>query len=105
MDDFAANAGIQARNADCVQLKRRTDCRSCGVTRMATEAAHLVERVLADVSVRHWVLSVPFDIRYYLAKDRSLLSAVLRIFVDVLSKWTSCFGESLDLVGSNDRVL
>ena len=65
--------------------KRRTACASCGAKRMAAEAAHLVDRVLPEVPVRHWVLSVPFDIRYYLAADRSLLSAVLRIFVDVLS--------------------
>jgi hypothetical protein len=35
--------------------------------------------------VRQWVLSVPFDLRFLLARDRSLLSAVLRIFVDVIS--------------------
>ncbi len=66
--------------------KRRTACPSCGARRMAAEAAHLVDRVLPHVPVRHWVLSVPFDIRYLLATDRSLLSAVLRIFVDVLSQ-------------------
>jgi hypothetical protein len=52
---------------------------------MAATAAHLVDRVLPeDVPVRHWVISLPFDIRYALIKDRSLLSAVLRIFIDVV---------------------
>jgi len=53
---------------------------------MAATASNLVDRVLPDVPVRHWVLSLPFEIRHILAKDRSLLSAVLRIFIDVVSK-------------------
>ena len=67
--------------------KRRTVCASCGAKRMAATAAHLVDRVLPFfVPVRHWVLSLPFDVRYPLTVDRKLLSAVLRIFVDEIFK-------------------
>ncbi len=48
---------------------------------MADTAAHLVDRVLPVVPVRQWVLSLPFALRYRLAYDAQLTSAVLAIFV------------------------
>jgi hypothetical protein len=54
---------------------------SCGGRRMAETAAHLVERVLPHVPVRQWVLSLPFALRYRLAYDAALTSAVLELFV------------------------
>ena len=45
----------------------------CG---MAERAAHLVDRVLPDVPVRQWVLTVPFRLRYRLAWDHALCRAV-----------------------------
>ena len=48
---------------------------------MADTAAHLVDRVLPEVPVRQWVLSLPFSLRYRLAYDADLTGAVLRIFV------------------------
>ncbi len=33
---------------------------------MADTAAHLVDRVLPEVPVRQWVLSLPFSLRYRL---------------------------------------
>src|SRR5207244_2862595 len=64
--------------------KRRTVCPACGAKRMALEAAHLLDRVLPEVPVRQWVLSLPFDLRVLVAMDRSLLSAILRIFIDLV---------------------
>jgi hypothetical protein len=43
---------------------------------MADSAAHLCDEVLPQVPVRHWVLSLPFRIRYLLAYDARLCSAV-----------------------------
>ena len=48
---------------------------------MADTAAHLVDNVLPRVPIRQWVLSVPRVYRYYLARDASLLTRALRIFV------------------------
>jgi len=48
---------------------------------MADTAAHLVDRVLPEVPIRQWVLSLPFGLRYRLAYDADLVSDVLRIFV------------------------
>ena len=61
--------------------KGRGFCPSCGGHRMADTAAHLVDRVLPEVPVRQWVLSLPFALRYRLAYDAPLASAVLEIFV------------------------
>jgi hypothetical protein len=56
--------------------KGRGLCPSCGGRRMAEGAAHLVDRVLPDVPIRHWVLSLPYHLRYLLAWDHDLCRAV-----------------------------
>jgi hypothetical protein len=61
--------------------KGRGFCPSCGGRRMADTAAHLIDRVLPEVPVRQWVLSLPFALRYRLAYDARLASAVLALFV------------------------
>jgi hypothetical protein len=48
---------------------------------MADTAAHLVDRVLPEVPVRQYVLSLPFALRYRLAFDQELCTEVLRIFI------------------------
>jgi hypothetical protein len=61
--------------------KGRGFCPSCGGRRMADTAAHLVDRVLPEVPVRQWVLTLPFLLRYRMAYDARFASDVLRIFV------------------------
>lgn len=61
--------------------KGRGFCPSCGGRRMADTAAHLVDRVLPEVPVRQWVLSLPWQLRYRLAYDAPLVQDVLGIFV------------------------
>ena len=61
--------------------KRRGFCPSCGGRRMADTAAHLVDRVLPEVSIRQWVLTLPYPLRYRCAYDSKLTSEVLRAFV------------------------
>jgi hypothetical protein len=61
--------------------KGRGFCPSCGGRRMADTAAHLVDRVLPEVPIRQWVLSLPFALRYRLAYDARLACEVLSLFV------------------------
>ncbi len=61
--------------------KRRGFCPSCGGRRMADTAAHLVDRVLPEVPVRQWVLTLPYPLRYRCAYDAKLASQVLRAFI------------------------
>ncbi len=56
-------------------------CASCGGRRMADTAAHLVDRVIPQVPVRQWVLSLPIPLRYRMAYDAELTAAVLRLFI------------------------
>jgi len=64
--------------------KRRGFCPSCGGRRMADTAAHLVDRVLPEVPIRQWVLTLPYLLRYRCAYDAALTSAVLRAFIRAL---------------------
>jgi hypothetical protein len=61
--------------------KGRGFCPSCGGRRMASTAAHLVDRVLPRVPFRQWVLSLPIQLRYRIAFDRELCRRVRNIFV------------------------
>jgi hypothetical protein len=61
--------------------KGRAFCPSCGGRRMADTAAHLVDRVFPEVPVRQWVLTLPVGLRYRMAYDADLTSAVLREFL------------------------
>jgi len=46
---------------------------------MAEFAAHFVDAVIPRVPTRQWVLSLPFELRFRLAYDHRLLTAVLRV--------------------------
>jgi hypothetical protein len=62
-------------------------CPSCGGRRMSELAAQLVDRVIPDVPVRQWVLSLPWSLRYQLAFDAALCRDVLAIFIRVVFGW------------------
>ena len=62
---------------------------------MIATATHIVEAVLPKVPLRQWVLSVPKWIRYYLARDASLASQVLRIFIDEIKKQLNIFSPKI----------
>jgi hypothetical protein len=66
---------------DAFSCKGRGFCPSCGGRRMADTAAHLVDRVLPEIPVRQWVLSLPFALRYRLAYGARLVTEVLDLFV------------------------
>jgi len=68
--------------------KRRGFCPSCCGRRMSDLAAHLVDRVLPEVPIRQWVLSVPFALRYPLAYDAALCRAAKGVFIRAVMGWT-----------------
>jgi len=59
--------------------KRRGFCPSCGARRMVESAALLVDDVLPAASIRQWVLSVPFPLRFLFATHPSALGESLGI--------------------------
>jgi hypothetical protein len=83
-----ARGFLRVRCDDCgrgrlvaYSCKTRSLCPSCGARRMSDTASHLVDRVFPEVSVRQYVLSLPFALRTRLAFDQTLCSEVLRIFM------------------------
>jgi hypothetical protein len=64
--------------------KGRSFCPSCCGRRTADTAMHLADEVLPEAPIRQWVLSFPYRVRYLLAYDAKLCSAVRRIFVRTL---------------------
>ena len=85
---------VRARCEECgksravaFSCKRRGFCTSCAGRRMADTAARLVEDVLPPVPIRQFVLSFPYEIRYRLAWDGELVSAVLAVFLRVAGRW------------------
>ncbi len=56
--------------------KHRGVCPSCTGRRMADQAAYLVDVLLPECDYRQWTLSLPWPIRYQMAKDYKLITAV-----------------------------
>jgi hypothetical protein len=68
--------------------KARGICPSCGARRMCDEAAHLIDRVLPNVPIRQWVLSLPWELRGLAATRPDVLGAMDRIFAEEIARVT-----------------
>ncbi len=86
-----AHGFVRAHCDDCghdllvaFSCKGRGVCPSCAGRRMANTAAHLVDRVLPDVPLRQYVLSLPFELRRLAAFDPKVLTALARIFAGAI---------------------
>jgi len=66
--------------------KQRTTCPSCASRRMCSEAAHITDRVLPNVPIRQWVLSLPMELRGLCATDPVVMTAMNRIFTEEVSR-------------------
>jgi hypothetical protein len=64
-----------------LSCKGRAVCPSCCGRRMAETAAHMVDHVFPHAPARQWVLSLPFALRYRLAYDSEMVTAVLQVFI------------------------
>jgi hypothetical protein len=65
--------------------KRRGVCPTCAGRRMAKCAAHFVDRVVPDVPLRQYVLSLPFELRRLAAFKQDVLGALVKIFIEAVS--------------------
>ena len=64
--------------------KTRGLCPSCGARRMAGTAAHLVDRVLPNVPLRQFVLTLPYELRLLAAQRADVVRAFSRMFVETI---------------------
>jgi uncharacterized protein (DUF2267 family) len=65
---------------------------------MCATAAHLVDRVLPDVPVRQWVVTVPNEVRRVLALRPEALTAQNRLFVEEIALWQKQKAKALGIV-------
>ena len=65
--------------------------------RMGAASIHLTDRVLPDVPVRQFVLSVPYELRMLLASKSEVLSALIRIVMRVVLGFYRKRGRELGL--------
>ena len=65
--------------------KGRGFCPACGTARMVDTAAWLVDRVIPEVPVRQWVLSLPYRVRVLCAYDPAICAGVRRILLRAVS--------------------
>jgi ribosomal protein S27E len=77
--------GCYAEKLVAFSCKKRGFCPSCGGRRMAETAALLADEVLPERSLRQWVLSLPFALRFLLATDPDSLTRVLRTVYRAIS--------------------
>jgi hypothetical protein len=61
-------------------------CPSCNGRHIAQTATHLVDRVIAPVPVRQWVISVPKRLRCFLADRPNAVAALTRIFIEEIER-------------------
>ena len=59
--------------------KLRGFCPSCGAKRQAETVSHLVDNVLPKAPFRQWVTTFPYQLRFWMATNRSLTNAVHKI--------------------------
>jgi hypothetical protein len=69
-----------------LSCKTRGLCPSCGGRRMMTLTRHLLDATLPHVAMRQWVLSLPHALRYRVAYDQELCTALHRALAAALRK-------------------
>ena len=68
---------VRLKCSDCSEslivafsCKCRGFCPSCAGRRMSERAIYLTDDVIPFVPTRHWVLSVPFELRYWMGSEK-----------------------------------
>ena len=69
--------------------KHRGLCPSCASRRMCNGAATLVGRILRNVPVRQWIMSLPLELRALAAKRSDVLAEMERIFAEEIARVTT----------------
>jgi hypothetical protein len=85
--------------------KNRGLCPSCTGRRMSDEAAYLVDMVLPEAPYRQWTLTFPFTLRFLLAKDYKLITAVLGIAMRILFAYQRRQARRAGVAGSKNAAV
>jgi hypothetical protein len=83
---------IACKDSDCKEsywlptsCKRRGFCVSCGGRRMNEFAINLDERVIPEVPVRQYVVTVPIPLRYWMLSNHELSLTVNRLIISAIT--------------------
>jgi hypothetical protein len=74
-------------------------CPSCWARRAADIAADLVDRLLPQAPYRQFVLTFPWPLRFPLAFDATLLTRMMRAYLNTLFAWMRRRGRELGIRG------
>ncbi len=80
-------------------------CPSCIGRRMAETAAYLVDTLLPEAPYRQWVLSFPWPLRFRLAVDRRLFTALIGTFLRTVFAWHRRRGRALGIAGGESGAV
>ncbi len=80
-------SGCKDRTIVAFSCKKRGFCTSCAAKRSFEKTDHIVENLFPEARVRQWVLSVPFELRYFMAKNTEALNDIHRIIYKSLQKY------------------
>jgi DNA-directed RNA polymerase subunit RPC12/RpoP len=69
-----------------LSCKTRGLCPSCGGRRMMALTRHVLNATLPHVPMRQWVLSLPHALRYRVAYDQALCTAIHRLLAGALRR-------------------
>jgi len=103
---------VRLKCSDCSEsilvafsCKCRGFCPSCAGRRMSERSINLTENVIPFVPTRHWVLSVPFELRYWVAADDDLLKKVNGIFCDEIRNYLRKKARKLGVKGGEAGIV
>ena len=103
---------IRLKCSDCSEsllvafsCKCRGFCPSCAGRRMSERAINLTDGVIPFVPTRHWVLSVPFELRYWMAADDDLLKKVNGIFCAEINNYLRKKARKLGVKGGETGIV
>lgn len=84
--------------------KSRGACPSCAGRIMADTAAHLVDRVIRPQPIRQWVLTLPYALRAWAAKDERVIAAVNTTLIHSVFNWLRARGREIGVDGEPGAV-
>ena len=106
------NGFVRLKCSDCSEslmvafsCKCRGFCPSCAGRRMSERAIILADDVIPFVPTRHWVLSVPFELRYWMAADDDLLKKVNGIFCAEINNYLRKKARKLGVRGGETGIV
>lgn len=103
---------VRVKCADCKEemivgfsCKLRGFCPTCGARRMLERSFNLCDFVIPHVPVRQWVLSLPFQLRYWMAFDHELLVRIGHIIVNAITFYLRKKGRKLGVKDAESGII